>query len=147
MKLCTPYSCATTSLNRAQPFEALFRRSFANAPSLAQLFASGESPSASRNLRLATDLFEDADHYFARFEIPGVKKEDIAIELLDRELTVTARKTLRSDEGEQAFTLTRSLSMPVGISSEVISAKLEDGVLTLTLPKPAEQKPRAITIE
>jgi HSP20 family protein len=144
MKLSNPYTTTYPSLSKFEaPFPSWLRHPFANVPSLAQFFDQTEVPTG---LRLPTDVFEDADHYFVRLEVPGVKKEGLSIELKDRELTVTASSKVVGTDGEESYSATRSLSVPAGIAADQVTAKLENGILTLTLPKPAEQKPRAISI-
>lgn len=96
--------------------------------------------------RLATDVYEDADNFYARFEIPGVKKEDVKLELRDRMLTVTAEKREKSGNDEQSYSLSRSVSVPDSVAEDRISAKLENGLLTVTLPKQEHRKPRTIEV-
>jgi HSP20 family protein len=95
---------------------------------------------------LVADISEEADHYDARFEVPGVKKDDVKIDLNDRLLTVTVVKRDKSGDAALSQTLSRSVSVPDSIAADKIGAKLEDGVLTVTLPKQESRKPRAIEI-
>ena len=132
-----------SSLGRISDFDEWLRHPFAGFPALGGFFdlADRNTPA-----RLATDIFEDVENYYARFEVPGVKKEDVKLELTDRLLTVTAEKREKSGNTEQSYSLTRSVSVPEGVAEDKISAKLEDGVLTVTLPKQENRKPRAIDI-
>jgi HSP20 family protein len=95
---------------------------------------------------LATDIHEDKDSYLVRFEMPGVKKEDVKIELNDRLLTVSAEKKEKTGEAESSSSYSRSISVPDSVKADSISAKLEDGILTVTLPKSEERKPRNIEL-
>ena len=95
---------------------------------------------------LATDVLEDENNFYARFEIPGIKKEDVKVDLNDRLLTVTAEKKEKRGEVESSTSYTRSISVPDSVNAETIAAKLEDGVLTVTLPKSEERKPRTIQV-
>ena len=95
---------------------------------------------------LAADVYEDEGHYYARFEAPGVKKEDAKVELKDRVLTVSVSRKLEKDATASVTKLSRSLSVPDGIEVDRISAKLEDGLLTVTLPKQEQRKPRLIEL-
>ncbi len=141
MKL-TRYS-PSFDLSRVSDFDQWLRNPFATLPAFGQLL--GEFlPGA--NAQLSADVHEDKDNYFARFEMPGVKKEDVKIELHDRLLTVTAEKRSKKEKAEQSFSLTRSISVPEGVKSDAISAKLEDGLLLVTLPKQENLKPRSIEI-
>jgi HSP20 family protein len=98
---------------------------------------------------LGGELYEDEGHYFARFELPGVKKEDLSIELHDHQLTISCerRKTGEKPEASaEATVYKRVLTVPDGIEAAQVSAKLEDGILTVTMPKSAERKPRQISV-
>lgn len=96
--------------------------------------------------RLATDIHEDKDNYYATFEVPGVKKEDVKLELNDRLLTVTVARKEKTGDTESSYSSTRSISVPDSVKSDAILAKLEDGLLTVTLPKSEERKPRSIDV-
>lgn len=133
-----------SSLARVTDFDEWFRNPFA-LPALSRLF-DWEGAFGGVNGRLATDIHEDKDNYYATFEVPGVKKEDVKIELNDRMLTVTVEKKEKSGDSESSCTSSRSISVPESVKSDVIAAKLEDGILTVTLPKSEERKPRAIDI-
>lgn len=132
-------------LGRVAEFDQWLRHPFAGLPAVGQLL--GELlPGGPSSGRLATDVYEDKDSYHARFELPGVKKEDVKVEVQDRLLTVTAERREKSEAGEQAYSLSRSVSVPDGIQAENIHAKLEDGVLTVTLPKQENRKPKLIEV-
>lgn len=136
-----------TQLARVTDFDDWFRHPFAGLPSLSQFF--GQWPeflAAGGSGRLAADIHEDKDNYFAQFEVPGVKKEDVKVELNHQLLTVTVEKKEKTSDGEQSYNLTRSISVPEGVKGDAIAAKLEDGVLTVTLPKAEHRKPRAIEV-
>ena len=143
MKLtrCTP---ANYTAGQLADFGPWLRTPLAGFPALRDLFDLGFSSAAPA--RLATDVFEDADSYYARFEVPGVKKEAVKVELHDRQLTVSFERADKSAEGEQTHSLTRSVTVPDSVASERIAAKLEDGLLTVTLPKQEQRKPRTIRI-
>ena len=120
--------------------------SFVGFPSFSRLF-DWESAFGNAALgHLATDIHEDKDNYYATFEVPGVKKEDVRVELNDRLLTVTVARKEKSGESESSYTSTRSISVPDSVKSDAILAKLEDGILTVTLPKSEERKPRSIDV-
>ena len=78
--------------------------------------------------------------------VPGVKKEDVKIELNNGLLTVSAEKREKNGDNESSFSLTRSVSVPDGVNADAIAAKLEDGILNVTLPKAENRKPRNITL-
>ena len=92
--------------------------------------------------RFPVDLYEDKDNNYVRAELPGVSREAVSLELVDGYLTLTATRK----EGEQEFTLTRSISLPDDVETDKVAATLENGVLTVTLPKQEQAKPRKISI-
>ena len=134
------------ALNRVSDFDDWFRHPFANLGSLGRFFDVDKFFRESGAGQLATDIHEDKDHYYARFEVPGVKKEDVKIELHNSLLTVSAEKKEKRGDEEHSFILTRSISVPESVRADAINAKLEDGLLTVILPKLEERKPRAIEV-
>lgn len=135
-----------SSLARVTDFDEWLRNPFAGFPAAGPMFDLGRFFGGSPATQLATDVYEDTDNYFARFELPGVKKEDVKIELNDRMLSVSVDKRTKSEAGEQSYSLSRSVSVPDSVAADKISAKLEDGLLTVTLPKQEHRKPRTIDI-
>jgi HSP20 family protein len=92
--------------------------------------------------RFPVDLYEDKDNAYVRAELPGVTREQVNLELVEGYLTLTATRK----DGEQEFTLTRSISLPDNVQADKVTATLEHGVLTVTLPKHEQAKPRKIAI-
>lgn len=133
------------TLTRFSDFDDWFRNPFAAMPSFGRFFDSDAF--ASSEGRLAVDVHEDDEHYYARFEMPGLKKEDVKVELRDGLLSVSGEKKTKTDEGESSYTLSRSVSVPDGVRQDAIAAKLEDGILTVTLPKPEDRKPKTIAVD
>ncbi len=95
------------------------------------------------------DLFEDKDHFHFRAELPGMKKEDIHVELGEGVLTLSgSRKTYAADgKQEQQSEFSRSVSVPTRVQEDKIAARYEDGVLTVTLPKAEEVKPKRVAVQ
>lgn len=137
---------SSTLSNRVADFDEWFRHPFAGLPSLGQFFSNLSEVLPNVNDRLAVDVHEDKDNYYASFEVPGVKKEDVKIELNNGLLTVSAEKREKTGENESSFSMTRSVSVPDGVNAEGIAAKLEDGILNVTLPKAEHRKPRTIAL-
>ena len=135
------------SINRVSDFDEWFRHPFASLPTLSSFINNlGEAFPGMAGDKLAVDVHEDKDNYFASFEVPGVKKEDVKIELNNGLLTVSAEKRMKDGDKESSFSLTRSVSVPDGVNAEAIAAKLTDGILTVTLPKQERSKPRTIAL-
>lgn len=102
------------------------------------------SPAASTHF--PTDLYEDKDNVYVRAELPGIKRDDINVEMTDGYLTISA--TRKSGEGEQAesFSFSRSVNIADEVQADQVAATYENGVLTVTLPKREEAKPKKITV-
>jgi HSP20 family protein len=98
--------------------------------------------------RFPVDLFEDKANTFVRAELPGVNRDDISVEMVDGYLTIAAtRKTPATDgQAEQSFSFTRSVSITDEVEAGKVSAAYENGVLTVTLPKREEAKPKKVTV-
>jgi HSP20 family protein len=109
---------------------------------------------AARHWGLAVDVMENEDAYVLQASIPGVNPEDIDVTLEDNVLQIAAEtrmdETIKSEEyrlRERRFgSFSRSLRFPVDINPEAIDAKYENGVLTLTVPKAEEVKPKKIAV-
>lgn len=106
--------------------------------SLADLPASGRFP---------VDLYEDKENTYVRAELPGFKREDIQVELVDGYLTINATRRETVEGRENTATFNRSVTVPDDkVATDRIAAAYEDGVLTVTLPHRAEAKPRKVTV-
>ena len=110
----------------------------------AQLF-SGWAP--------ALDLYQNNDNVIAVVELPGMRKEDIEISLHDGMLTIAGERKSVSTEGENAerterFSgkFRRSITLPTRVEAGKVSATYKDGILTVTLPKAEEAKPKKVEV-
>ncbi len=102
----------------------------------------------------AADIVERDDEFLIKAELPGVKRDAIDVHLEDDVLTVTGeRKLEETKETDKTHRVerfygrfSRSFRVPPNVDASAIKAESEDGVLTLHLPKTAEQKPSAVKI-
>ena len=117
---------------------------------LDRLFDSALSGSAAPSAgRFPVDLYEDKDNTYVRAELPGVNREDIGVELVDGQLNLTARRKTpaAADQPAQIYPLNRSVTVPdAAVQVDKITAAYENGILTVTLPKREESKPRKVTV-
>lgn len=106
----------------------------------------GSAPAADR---FPVDLYEDKDNTYVRAELPGVERADIGVEVVDGYLTITAARKTPATEGqaEESFSLSRSVSVSDAVQADKITAAYENGVLTVTLPKREEAKPKKVVVE
>lgn len=94
----------------------------------------------------AVDLYEDEHNFFARFELPGVSKDQVDLELENSVLTIHSQGTDQADEKLSRSRFERSISVPDGVDLEKVSAAMKDGILTVTMPKAEARKPRQIDV-
>ena len=101
----------------------------------------------------SADIYETDDALCVVMEMPGVEKKDLDVALENDVLRIDGRIDFSKYDGmEPVYTeynvghYTRSFTLSNKIDQEKISAQLEDGVLTLTLPKAKEAQPRRIAI-
>jgi HSP20 family protein len=102
----------------------------------------------------AVDVLEGKDAYLIRAELPGMKKEDIKVEVKDGTLVLSGeRKSEKPAEDVQyrhvervAAKFWRSFSLPETVKHEGIEATYKDGVLEVRVPKAEEAKPRQIEV-
>lgn len=92
------------------------------------------------------DVYGNDDSYFLVAELPGVKKENIDLKLENAVLTISAKRKVDEGENSSDYSMDRSITVGDDVDSDGVSAKLANGVLTITLPKAEERKPKSITI-
>ena len=99
------------------------------------------------------NIFETKDGYVLEAEMPGVAKDGLEITLENNELTITGHRKQERVSGEALFQecsradYRRVFELDPAIDSGRISARMDQGVLTLTLPKSEKVKPRKITVD
>jgi HSP20 family protein len=97
--------------------------------------------------RFPVDLYEDKDNTYVRAELPGVSREAINVEMTDGYLTIAASRKTGSGEGpEESFSFSRAVSIAEEVQADKVTASYENGVLTVTLPKREEAKPKKISV-
>ena len=102
----------------------------------------------------ALDVQESKDNYTIRVEVPGLKREDIEVSLEDGELTISGeRKSETSVEGTEVHRqerfygkFSRVITLPVAVAADQVKAQYKDGILTVTLAKIEQAKPKQIVV-
>jgi HSP20 family protein len=102
----------------------------------------------------AADFYETSDAYVLELDAPGFETDDIDVSFENGLLTVTGSHRAETEEEgrtyhvrERAFeTFTRTFSLPETVRADEVSAGLDEGVLTVTLPKAPDAKPRRIDV-
>jgi HSP20 family protein len=101
----------------------------------------------------ALDLYQNNDNVIAVVELPGMRKEDIEISLHDGMLTIAGERKTETQGGEKAERseryigkFRRSITLPTRVDANKVSATYKDGILTVTLSKAEEAKPKQIQV-
>jgi HSP20 family protein len=99
------------------------------------------------------NVFNDGEDYVVVAELPGVKKEDLDIQVLGDRLRIQGKKTIAYDENasvhrreRSAGLFDRTLTLPADIDAARVAADYRDGLLTLRLPRAESAKPRTVAI-
>jgi HSP20 family protein len=126
--------------------DRLFEAPLSSLTELSQPFSGGWVP--------ALDLYEDKDNYVVKMELPGMNKEGIDISLHDGVLSISGeRKEEEKHEDAETYRserffgrFQRCITLPATVDGSKVNASYTDGILTVTLPKSEEAKPKQITI-
>lgn len=95
---------------------------------------------------LRVNLYHDDDALYVTAELPGVSKKDVSIQLENAVLTIRGEGKMKEGKAESSVAFERAITVGDDINADKIKAKLEEGILTVTLPKAEHRKPKAITV-
>ena len=118
---------------------------------MSHLWESARTDPAERWVPLA-DVEETDDAYIIDVELPGVAESDVNIEANGREVTVTGELKVRERKGilrrrtRHVGEFEYSVTLPGDIDPENVDARMQNGVLTITVPKSQRSKPRKISV-
>ena len=123
-----------------------------------RLFATALGGFASASpVRFAVDLYEDKANTYVRAELPGLKREEINVEMTDGYLTIAAAHQApvpakgheQAGEGPtgESFSFSRAISVADDVQADKVSATYEHGVLTVTLPKRETAQPKKVAVK
>ena len=100
------------------------------------------------------NITQDDDNYYLRAEVPGIKPDELSISAVRNRVSLGGKREIqpehervsyhRKERAEGSFN--RTVTLPTEIDPERVDARYADGILTLTLPKAEEAKPRQITV-
>lgn len=101
------------------------------------------------------NVTQDDDNFYVRAEVPGIKASELSISAVRNRVSIAGRREIpqehervsyhRRERAEGSFN--RTVTLPNEIDAERVDAKCADGILTLTLPKAEEAKPRQIAVK
>ncbi|MGO9247712.1 MAG: Hsp20/alpha crystallin family protein [Solirubrobacteraceae bacterium] len=102
----------------------------------------------------AIDVVRDNGNIVVRADVPGIKPEEVKIEVQDDILRVSGSHEERKEEKDKHFlrrerrygSFSRTMALPAGVEAKKIKAKTHDGVVEVTIPLPKEAKQETITI-
>ncbi|MCL5041822.1 MAG: Hsp20/alpha crystallin family protein [Gammaproteobacteria bacterium] len=127
----------------------------AGVPKSSQVDNEGYWPAESWSV-IGGDVFEDDQQVIVRLEVPGMRKDDLAIELLDNHLIVSGEKRFQEESTQGRWRVVqcaygsfrRVVPLPAVVKTEQAAAHYRDGVLRVELPKasPGKQVPRRISV-
>jgi len=108
-----------------------------------------------RDLSPNVDIYEKDDKYVIKAEVPGLKKEDIKIDLKDNVLTISGEKKYEDINEKDNYIrversygkFTRRFNVPDNVNPDSVIADYKNGVLNLTLPKKKESLPKQIDVK
>ena len=128
-------------------FDRLFKEAFS------PLFGEGEL--STRTWAPPVDIYENADNIVLKAELPGIDPKDVEIRVEDNTLYLKGERKFEQEVKEENYhrversygSFARSFSLPNSIAADKVVADYKDGLLTLTMPKREEAKPKTIKIE
>jgi HSP20 family protein len=111
-------------------------------------------PVEERGWMPAVDVFEKADKFVVKAELPGMKEDDIDVSVVGETLSIRGEKKTETEVKEEDYyrcersygNFYRSIPLPPNVDANKIEASFDDGVLEVTLPKSAKIKPKKIAV-
>jgi HSP20 family protein len=154
-----------TGLAPFRPFRSLLTRepAFTFQQRLNRLFEDpfgplaffGEEPVSITAWTPSVDIFETETEIVVKAEIPGIKKDDVKLNVQDNVLTISGERKFEQETKKENYlrvergygNFTRSFTLPPSVDFKKITAEFKDGLLEVKLPKMAEAKPKEIEIK
>jgi HSP20 family protein len=100
------------------------------------------------------DVFDDGEGYRLVADMPGMKAEELEVEVTEDGIAIRGSRKVEVPEGfsvhrreREPLTLARSFTFPTKVDPDKVAATLQQGVLTITLAKRADAKPRSIPVQ
>jgi HSP20 family protein len=135
------------------PFDELYRLR----QQMEQLYEGTQAPyqPASAGVFPLINLTEDKDKYYIRAELPGVKGDELDIQVTENNLAISGARQIAAEEENaryhrrerEAGTFSRMIGLPNDIDSDKVDARLENGILTVVVSKAEAVKPKQISVK
>src|SRR5208337_277679 len=131
-------------LTTQRELDRLFREAFSP--------VSGETEVSTRSWAPPVDIYETEEAIVLKAELPGIDPKDVEVRVEDNTLYLKGERKYEKEVKEQNYhrversygSFARSFSLPNSIDAEKVKAEFKDGLLTLTMPKREEAKPKTI---
>jgi HSP20 family protein len=144
-----------TDVTRYRPLNSVFAMPRDLGRLMDDVFGGWELGENLRQWLPATDVSETPEAVTLRLELPGLTREQIRIAVENNVLTVRGEKTQETSSEHEKFRRTersfgsfeRSFSLPAYVDTDNVQASLQDGILSITLPRREETKAREVRIE
>jgi HSP20 family protein len=115
----------------------------------------GRGDVPSRDFSPPCDIQEESERFVVTFDVPGLERDAIDVRVENDRLTVRGKREVARDEKRGPFHMTertsgsfvRAFSLPAGVDADKVTAEYREGVLSVSLPKRAELKPRQIEVK
>jgi HSP20 family protein len=129
-------------------FDRLFKETFTP-------FFFGEGELSTRTWAPPVDIYETDNDIVVKAELPGVDPKDVEVKVEDNTLYLKGERKFEKEVKNENYhrversygSFARSFSLPNSINTDKVKAEYKDGLLTLTLPKREEAKPRTVKID
>ena len=146
----TRYAPLTPMFQLRRDIDDLFGRVFGQ--------MSGDSNEASNGWNTWTPAVEGAEderHYRMKIALPGVDPKDVEVTMADGQLTIKGQRKRETDTKNDSYFarelsyggFERTFTLPEGVDADKISARYNNGMLEVIVPKPVAEAPRKVTIE
>ena len=117
-------------------------------------FSTGTTPFFSR-VYPGLNVTEDGDNLYVRAELPGVKPDSLDISVVEGRLLIKGEKKIETEDQKKGYhrrereagIFRRTITLPSRVNPGKVAAAMKSGILTITLPKAEEAKPRKITVK
>ena len=115
----------------------------------------GSAPDPAVGVFPPMNITQDDDSFYLRAEIPGIKPAELSISALRNRVTISGKREIPREHDRVSYhrkersegTFNRAVTLPNEVDAERVDARYADGILTVTLPKAQQAKPRQIAVK
>ena len=119
------------------------------------LFGDGQATKRVSGVFPLVNITEDKDRYYIRAELPGIKGEDIDVQVTANNISISGERVIEKENNgvkyhrreREAGSFSRAITLPGDINSDGVEAGMINGILTIAVPKAEAAKPRQITVK